>query len=320
MQDILKQLSDIGIVPVIKIDDVEKAVPLARALADGGLPCAEVTFRTAEGEEAIRRIASALPDVLVGAGTVLTTAQVDRAVDAGAKFIVSPGLNPKVVAYCLERGVPVVPGCANPSDMELAIELGLETVKFFPAEQAGGVAYLKAVSGPYPKLTFMPTGGVNAQNLCEYLAFDKIIACGGSWMVKPELIAAGKFDEIEALAREAVSRMLGFTVAHIGLNSADADEAARTARLFAALLGAPLIENSSGYFAGTLVETKYSGGRGRNGHIAIGATSVDRAAAHLLRRGFAMDEQSRQRDAKGHTKFLYLRDEIGGFAVHLVRK
>lgn len=203
MNEILKQIERIGVVPVIALSDVEKAVPLARALAAGGIPCAEVTFRTAEGEECIRRIAAELPEILVGAGTVLSPEQADKAVKAGAKFVVSPGLNPRVVKHCVYSGIAIAPGCATPSDMEAAMELGLHAVKFFPAEQAGGLAYIKAVAAPYPKLRFMPTGGISAENLGKYAAFDRVFACGGSWMVKKELLDAGNYEEITRLCREA---------------------------------------------------------------------------------------------------------------------
>jgi len=211
----LEKLGKIGIVPVIKIDDAEKAVPLARALAAGGIPCVELTFRTAQAEEAIRRISKEVPETLAGAGTVLTTEQVDKAVNAGAQFIVSPGLNPRVVSYCIQKGIPVTPGCANPSDIEQALELGLEAVKFFPAEQAGGLEYIKAISAPYPNLKFIPTGGINAANISKYILFDKILACGGSWMASAELINAGAFDKITALSREAVLNMLGLSITRI---------------------------------------------------------------------------------------------------------
>ena len=201
---ILERIREIGIVPVIAISDVEKAVPLARALLDGGIPCAEITFRTAEGEESIRRVAKEVPEVLLGAGTVLNTDQVDRAVNAGAKFLVSPGFNRTVVNYCVQNNILIVPGCSTPTDMEAALEFGLDTVKFFPAEQAGGLAYIKACAAPYTKLRFMPTGGINTNNIGTYLKFDKVIACGGSWMVTKELINAGKFDEITKISKEAI--------------------------------------------------------------------------------------------------------------------
>ena len=194
MNEILKQIGEIGIIPVIAISDAEKAVPLAKALMAGGVPCAEVTFRTAQGEECIRRIAKEVPEILLGAGTVLTIEQVDRAVNAGAKFIVTPGFNPRVVEYCVKQNILIVPGCSTPSDMEAALERGIDTVKFFPAEQAGGLAYIKACAAPYSTLRFVPTGGINAGNLGKYASFKKIAACGGSWMVSKELLDTGNFN------------------------------------------------------------------------------------------------------------------------------
>ena len=215
MIPLLEKLEKIGIVPVVKIDDVEKAVPLAKALVAGGIPCVEITFRTAQAEESIRRIAAEVPETLVGAGTVLTTEQADRATAAGAQFVVSPGFNPTVVAHCIQKGIPIVPGCANPSDIEQALAFGLEVVKFFPAEQAGGLAYIKAIAAPYPNLKFMPTGGINADNIAAYIAFDKVLACGGSWMVGADLINTGNFAKITALSQEAVLQMLGLRVIRI---------------------------------------------------------------------------------------------------------
>ena len=203
MNEVLEKIQKIGIVPVVVLDDAKDAAPLAKALCEGGLPCAEVTFRTAAAEESIRIMAKEFPDMLVGAGTVLTTEQVDRAVNAGAKFIVSPGLNPTVVKYCVDKGIPVTPGTSNPSDVEMAISLGLDVVKFFPAEQAGGINMIKAMAAPYTQMKFMPTGGISAQNAAEYLALPNVLCCGGSWMVPGGLLDAGDFDAIEALAREA---------------------------------------------------------------------------------------------------------------------
>ena len=204
MNAVLEQIQALGIVPVVVLDDAKDAKPLAKALCDGGLSCAEVTFRTPAAEESIRIMAQEFPDMLVGAGTVLTTEQVDCAVAAGAKFIVSPGLNPRIVKYCVEKGIPITPGCSNASDIELALENGLEVVKFFPAEPAGGLRMIKALAGPYVGVKFMPTGGINASNVREYLAYNRIIACGGSWMVKGDLIRAGEFDKITELTKEAV--------------------------------------------------------------------------------------------------------------------
>ena len=205
MNDVIKALGEYGIVPVVVLNDAKDAEPLAKALCEGGVKCAEVTFRTAAAEESIKIMAEKFPDMLVGAGTVLTTEQVDRAVAAGAKFIVSPGLNPKVVKYCVEKGIPVCPGTCTPSEMEQAMDLGLDVVKFFPAEPSGGVKFIKAVAAPYTMLKFMPTGGVNATNVRDYLAYDKILCCGGSWMVKGSLIEAGEFDKIVEMTKEAAA-------------------------------------------------------------------------------------------------------------------
>ena len=204
MSYIAEKFEELGVVPVVVLDDAKDALPLAKALMEGGLPCAEVTFRTQAAQESIRLMAEEYPDMLVGAGTVLTTKQVDEAMDAGAKFIVSPGLNPKIVKYCVEKNIPITPGICTPSEAEQAIENGLEVVKFFPAEPAGGLKMIKAMAAPYTGLKFMPTGGINATNVREYLAYDKILACGGSWMVKGSLVEAGEFDKIEAMTKEAV--------------------------------------------------------------------------------------------------------------------
>ena len=200
-----EKIGSLGIVPVVVLNDAKDAVPLAQALMDGGLPCAEVTFRTAAAEESIKNISENCPDMLVGAGTVLSIEQVDRAVAAGAKFIVAPGFDPELVDYCLEKNIPVFPGCITPSEITQAVKRGLEIVKFFPAEQYGGVATIKALAGPFPNLKFMPTGGISAKNLASYLESDKIFVCGGSWMVKGDLIKAGDFDKIKELTAEAVA-------------------------------------------------------------------------------------------------------------------
>ena len=204
MNEVLEKIQEIGIVPVVVLDDAKDAAPLAKALCEGGLPCAEVTFRTAAAEESIRIMSEQFPEMLVGAGTVLTTEQVDRAVATGAKFIVSPGMNPRIVKYCVEKGILITPGCANPSDIEQALENGLDVVKFFPAEPAGGLKMIKAMAAPYVGVKFMPTGGINQNNVRDYLAYDRILACGGSWMVKGDMVAAGEFDKIKELAAEAV--------------------------------------------------------------------------------------------------------------------
>lgn len=203
METFFEKLHQIGIVPVIKINDAKQSVDLAHALLHGGLPAAEVTFRSDAAEDAIRAIAQNVPDVCVCAGTVLTVENAERAVNAGAKAIISPGTNMEVVKWCLSHGIPVIPGCATPTEVEACMRLGLEVVKLFPAEVVGGVKMLKALSGPYAAMKFMPTGGINTSNVGEYLALSNVVTCGGSWIAPEKLLDAGEFDKIEALARDA---------------------------------------------------------------------------------------------------------------------
>lgn len=295
MNEVLEKIQKIGIVPVVVINDAKDAAPLGEALCKGGLPCAEVTFRTDAAEESIRIMSEAFPEMLIGAGTVLTIEQVDRAVAAGAKFIVSPGLNPKVVKYCIDKGITVTPGTTNPSDIEQAIELGLEAVKFFPAEAAGGLQMIKAMAAPYTKMKFMPTGGINAKNINEYLAFPKILACGGSWMVSGELVKAGAFDKITELTKEAVMTMLNFKLVYVGINCDSEGEAVDVADAFSGLLGMEMKEN-----------------------IAIGTNNVARAVSYLESQGveFAMETAKYAGD---DMKDVYLKEEIAGVAIHLVK-
>lgn len=319
MNAVIQTLSRIGIVPVIAIDDASKAVPLAKALAAGGLNAAEITFRTPAGEEALRQIAREMPEMLVGAGTVLTREQVDRAADAGARFLVSPGFHSEVTEYALSKGLLMLPGTATPGEMEQAMALGLDIVKFFPAEQNGGVAKLKALAGPYPNLRWMPTGGINVKNMMDYLSFDRVPFCGGTWMVKKELIQQERWEEITAICREAVKTMLGLELGHIGINDTSPESAERTAEAFAALLGLEHKPGANSDFAGKCVEVLKKPGRGKNGHIAIACSNVDRAEYHLARRGYRFLEEARITDALG-TRVIYLDLELGGFAIHLSRK
>ena len=319
MNAVLEQISKIGIVPVVKIDRAEDALPLAKALCAGGLPCAEVTFRTSAAAEAIKIMTTNFPDMCVGAGTVLNTEQVDAAVAAGSKFIVSPGLNPRTVKYCIDKNVPFAPGVSTPSDIEMAIELGLDVVKFFPAEQAGGLAAIKAMAAPYVNMKFMPTGGINAKTLTSYLDFNKIIACGGSWMVPADLINAGEWDKIEQLTREAVQTMLGFELAHVGINCENETEAMKAAQRFGFLFGWALKVGSSSIFTDTAVEVMKTPFKGTHGHIAIRTNYIERAVNYMSTvLGVEFEEPTK--DEKGKYKAIYFKEEISGFAVHLLQK
>ena len=318
--DFLDKLSLAGLVPVIAINDAEDAVPLCKALSDGGLPVAEITFRTAAAEESIRRVHEALPDVLLCAGTVLTTDQVDRAVNAGAAAIVSPGLNPTVVKYCIDKGIPVCPGTSNPSDIEVALGFGLKAVKVFPAEAIGGIKLIKSMAAPYGDMKFMPTGGVNENNMLDYLAFPKILCCGGSWMVPKDAVEAKDWARITELTRSAVNKMLGLELRHIGINSGSPEKAMEDAKMFAKLLGWEIKDGNSSVFTGTGFEMMKKPFKGTHGHIAIGCNSVPRAKWHLEQRGFRFVDESEATVKNGKMTAIYLKDEIAGFAVHLVQK
>ena len=317
MNKVVEELGKIGIVPVIALDDAKDAEPLA--LIEGGLPCAEVTFRTEAAEESIKIMSEKYPELIVGAGTVLTPEQADRAMAAGSKFIVSPGLNPKVVKHCLDKGYPIVPGTSNPSDVETAIELGLDTVKFFPAEAAGGLKMIKSMAAPYTKMHFMPTGGINADNLKSYLDFNKIVCCGGSWMVKKDMVTAGDFEGIKNLTKQAVDTMLGFEVRHVGVNLASADEADELADTLNDMFSFEKKVGNSSIFSGTGFELMKKPGRGTNGHIAIATNYIERAIYHLEKRGFEFDKESTV-IKEGRIKAIYFKGEFGGFAIHLVQK
>ena len=312
--DIQKQISNIGIIPVIAIEDANKAVPLAKALVAGGLPAAEVTFRTAAAEDAIRAIAKEVPEMVLGAGTVLTTEQADRAMAAGATFIVAPGYDPNVTEHVIKKGGIMIPGTASAGEMQQAMNQGCETLKFFPAEANGGVAMLKNIGAALKSAKWMCTGGVSAKNVNDYLGYSQIIAVGGTWMCKSDLIEAERWDEITAISKEAVKTMLGFSLAHVGINCENEVSAEQTAKLLCTLFGFEYKPGNSSNFAGSAVECMKEKGRGKCGHIAIGTNNLDRAIYHLSRQGVEFDESSRK------PKAIYLKQEIGGFAVHLMQR
>ncbi|MDY5654030.1 MAG: bifunctional 4-hydroxy-2-oxoglutarate aldolase/2-dehydro-3-deoxy-phosphogluconate aldolase [Erysipelotrichaceae bacterium] len=316
--DILKKIHAAGIVPVVALNNKEDAAPLAEALCKGGLPVAEVTFRTTCAKQVMINMKKACPEMLIGAGTVLSTKQVDEAIECGAEFIVSPGLNPEVVSYCVNKNIPIVPGCANPSDIEIALSYGLDTVKFFPAEPLGGLKMIKALAGPYTNVKFMPTGGINENNISDYLAYDKIVACGGTWMVDKEAIKNKDFKKIENLTRNAVLKMLNIRLKHIGINTTSDiidDNAASFISLFQGLRK----DTTKGCFASDYIELmNETAHTGTHGHIAIGVSSVERAIPFFKNLGYKFKEETVTYDNNGDAKFIYFKDEFAGFAVHLV--
>ncbi|MGH0053837.1 MAG: bifunctional 4-hydroxy-2-oxoglutarate aldolase/2-dehydro-3-deoxy-phosphogluconate aldolase [Sphaerochaetaceae bacterium] len=315
---LFEQIHMIGLVPVVKIDDANKAEQLAGALIAGGLPCAEVTFRTAAAEEAIKRITKAYPEMLVGAGTVTNLEYAKKAVDAGAKFLVSPGFNPTVVDWCLENKVPIVPGVCTPSDIEAGLSRGLTTLKFFPAEASGGVTMLKNFAGPFPDLTFMPTGGISNANLASYAKQPNVLAVGGSWMVKADLIASENWQAITELSREAVRTLQGLEFAHMGINNDSDEEAEKTAKGLEAL---GMIKNAAGrsIFMDSFIEILPRQYMGKKGHIGFRCFNIERTLSYLAGFGFSVNEKTISRDTKGKIKVCYLEQELSGFAIHLIK-
>ena len=317
-EQLFAQIHDIGLVPVVKIDDASKAVGLAGAMIKGGLPCAEVTFRTDAAEEAIRHITKAYPDMLVGAGTVINLDYAKKAVAAGAKFIVSPGFNPSVVDWCLANNVPVVPGVCTPSDIEKGLERGLSTLKFFPAEASGGVDMLKNFAGPFPQLKFMPTGGISLANLSSYAKQSNVLAIGGSWMVKPELIENEDWDGISKLCSDAVVALQGLEFAHMGLNNPSAEVAEQSITGFEAL-GMKTNRGASSTFMDSFIEVLPKMYLGKNGHIGYRCFNIERTLVYLAKHGFTVNKETIARDAKGNIKVCYLNEPLNGFAIHLIR-
>lgn len=318
--EIINCLEQIGIVPVIKIENTSKANYLAKALIDGGINCAEVTFRAEGADKVIESITKGFPDMLVGAGTVLTCEQVDKAISAGAKFLVAPGFNPVVIKHCLDKGVLFIPGVSSGSEIEQALDMGLTAVKFFPAEQAGGLPYIKALCGPYSGIRFMPTSGINENNMLEYLAFERVFACGGSWMVTPQLISQENWSEITALCKNAVNKMLGFELAHVGINCSDEFAASDIAKQFNSAFGFGINDGNSSVFANQGLEIMKSMYLGKNGHLAIKTNSIVRSIYALKNRGYEVDIKTAKYDKAGKMTAIYLTKEIGGFAVHLLQK
>ena len=317
--EIFEFFHNLGIVPVVKIDDAGKAEKLAEAMIKGGIPCAEVTFRTDAAEEAIRRMTTAFPEMIVGAGTVLNKETAERAVKAGAKFIVSPGLDEGTVRWCQENGIPVTPGVSSASEIQKGVNLGLKVLKFFPAESSGGVKMLKDLGGPFPQVKFMTTGGINTANLEEYARAKNVLAVGGSWMAKADLINEDKCDEIEALCREAVSKLQGFELAHFGINAKCKDCAEAMTKKFGAFGMIPSATSKS-FFMDKSIEIMNENGRGTHGHIGYKVNNVQRAMNYVKNLGYTIAEDSYTYDASGKVKFFYVNEEIGGFAIHFMAK
>lgn len=316
--DVLKRLAQSGVVPVVVLEDAKDAVPTAKAMLAGGIDVMEITFRTAAAADSIKAVAQECPDMVVGAGTVINLEQCKLAVECGAKFIVSPGYDEETVAWCCDNGIPVTPGCVTPTEIMMALKHGLKVLKFFPANVYGGLSAIKSLAGPFGGVKFIPTGGVNAQNLAEFISSPYIHAVGGSWICPKADIAAGNFDKITALCKEARKTLLGFEVAHIGINTPDADAAMDVCKAFNDAFDFNVKQGNSSNFASTGVEVMKTMFKGANGHIAIRTNKMIPAIAEMERRGYELDMDSVK--DKDNIKAVYFKNEIGGFAVHLLQK
>lgn len=316
--DVLKRLAQSGVVPVVVLEDAKDAVPTAKAMLAGGIDVMEITFRTAAAADSIKAVAQECPDMVVGAGTVVSLEQCKLAVECGAKFIVSPGYDEETVAWCCDNGIPVTPGCVTPTEIMMALKHGLKVLKFFPANVYGGLSAIKSLAGPFGGVKFIPTGGVNAQNLAEFISSPYIHAVGGSWICPKADIAAGNFDKITALCKEARKTLLGFEVAHIGINTPDADAAMDVCKAFNDAFDFNVKQGNSSNFASTGVEVMKIMFKGANGHIAIRTNKMIPAIAEMERRGYELDMDSVK--DKNNIKAVYFKNEIGGFAVHLLQK
>ena len=314
--DALTRLGNAGLIPVVVIDNAEDAVPAAKALLAGGIDVMEITFRTAAAPDAIAAVAKECPEMLVGAGTVITLEQCQKACSCGAKFIVAPGFDETVVKWCVENDVCITPGVVTPTEIMAALKYGLKVLKFFPAGVFGGLSAMKALSGPFGGVKFIPTGGVNAKNCGEFIAAPYVFAVGGSWICPKAEVAAHNFDKITALCKEARTAMLGYSVDHLGINCNDAEESLSVcSELGEAFAFTTKLGNSSN-FASSGVEVMKSDYLGTNGHIASRTNAIEMAVADLTKKGFTVDMET-AKYKNGALTAVYLKKEIGGFAVHL---
>lgn len=317
--DVLNRLAAAGVVPVVVLEDAKDAVPTAKAMVAGGIDVMEITFRTAAAPDAIRAVSEGCPEMLVGAGTVVTLQQCKKAVECGARFIVAPGFDAEVVSWCVENNVPVTPGCVTPTEIMAAMKQGLKVVKFFPAGVYGGLSAMKALAGPFGGIKFIPTGGVNAQNLSEYIAAPFVHAVGGSWVCPKAEIAAGNFEKITALCAQARQSILGFEVAHIGINCPDAEASASVCAELEKAFGFATKTGNSSNFSTSAIEVMKSNYLGQKGHIAIRTNCMEVAIAELEKAGYQVDRSTAK--YKGEQMIaVYLQQEIGGFALHLLQK
>lgn len=316
----LNSYEQTGVLPVINIPECEIAVSVAKALREGGVNSIEVTLRSPDSLESIKKIKSQFSDMTVGAGTVLNIEMVDNALKAGADFIVSPGYDEKVVDYCISKNVLIVPGCVSATEIQRAVSKGLKIIKFFPAELNGGIEAIKLLSGPFPDVKFIPTGGINFKNLGTYLSNDKILACGGSYMATSEQIKNRDFSAITAACKKAIDISLGFELAHVGINCENEEEAKDVAENISGIFRIEPRYMNSAVFAGCAVEAVKSKGWGELGHVGFFTNSIQRAMAYFESKGIELNEESIKYNKAGNITCIYLKNDIGGFAFHIVER
>lgn len=315
----LEIIGKVGIVPVVVIENADHAVATANALLAGGINVMEVTLRTAAGLDSIQRVSSECPSVVIGAGTVLSLDQCKKSVENGAKFIVSPGLDEDIVEWCLQQNILVIPGCVTPTEITKALRYNLSVLKFFPANVYGGLPALKALSGPFGGVKFIPTGGINADNMKEYLSSNFVHAVGGSWICEKADISSLNFDRITQKSAAAVCNALNFEIAHIGINTVDEQTSAQVVQQFSQLFGFSPVYGNSSNFAGDRLEILKSLYLGKHGHLAVSTLNIERAISYLESKGIIIDMET-AKYKNGKLIAVYLRDEVGDFALHLLQK
>ena len=308
-----------GILPVINITDMETAIPLAQALVESGIPVIEVTLRHEKSLEAVSVIRKAFPQMGILAGTILSVEQAKQALSAGADGLVMPGYDDEIVDFAVKNNIPIFPGCVTAADIQKGMKKGLKVFKFFPAEQCGGVPAMKLLSGPFKGIKFVPTGGINYDNLGDYLKNDFILACGGSYMADAKALKDKDFDKIRANCKKAMDISLNFKLAHIGINNDSDTDAYKTAEVLASMFGFDVRKCSGSTFAGTAVECMNNHRFGEKGHIGFSTNSMKRAMTYLAAKGIEFDENSIKRDAAGNITCIYFKENVAGFALHIVK-
>jgi 2-dehydro-3-deoxyphosphogluconate aldolase/(4S)-4-hydroxy-2-oxoglutarate aldolase len=317
--NVLEKIGMAGLVPVVVLENADDATGAAEALLAGGLDIMEITMRTKAALDCIQKVKGKFPDMLVGAGTVRSIEQAAAAVKAGAEFVVTPGFEETVVKWCVDRSVAVTPGCVTPTEIEFADKYGLDVLKFFPANVYGGAEALKALNGPYRSKKFIPTGGVDLANLKDYADKEYVFAIGGGFLCSPSAVAAKAFEKITDIVRQAIGILLGFELAHIGINTPDGQTAMDGALMFDKAFGLGIKEGESSNFIGSIIEVNKKTGLGQHGHIAIRTNNIPRAIYYLGKRGFEVDMYT-AKEKNGKMIAVYLKEQISGFAIHLLQK